>query len=227
MYRIPIHTLPILMVFFCLSVHSQSYIPFSCGNLLTDNRNGKNYPTVSIGKQCWMSRNLDIGTLIAGSMDPMNNKEIEKYCYDDLPSNCDIFGGLYQWNEMMQYSLSEPSQGICPDGWHIPSDAEWSEMIRVLGENNAGGKMKETGTSHWVAPNEGATNSSGFSALPAGFRLFTTHAFMQKGQETNFWSSSQNDPASAIIYNIVGNDISIIKGFDDKRYGYSVRCLKN
>jgi uncharacterized protein (TIGR02145 family) len=159
---------------------------FTCGHAFTDYRNGKVYNTVLIGSQCWMKENLNVGTKLNVSDVSANNGVVEKYCYNDLESNCDIYGGLYQWNEMMNYTSSSftiPSgrQGICPTGWHIPSIAEWCQTITYLepGVNCiaigavgtvVGGILKETGYAHWANPNNGATNSSGFTGLPGGTR---------------------------------------------------------
>ncbi len=89
--------------------------------------------TIKIGTQCWMKTNLNVGTMINGSIDQTNNSIIEKYCYDNDPANCATYGGLYQWNEMMQYSRIESVQGICPNGFHLPSDSEWKTMEMFLG----------------------------------------------------------------------------------------------
>ena len=90
-----------------------------------------------------MAQNLNVGVLIGGRINQNNNGIIEKYCYADLDGNCSILGGLYQCNEMMQYTTTEGTQGICPGGWHLPTDAEWSGLISFLtGQSVAGGKMK-------------------------------------------------------------------------------------
>ncbi|MBK7215160.1 MAG: fibrobacter succinogenes major paralogous domain-containing protein [Bacteroidales bacterium] len=128
----------------------------------------KIYRTIQIGNQCWLKDNLNIGSRINGSLDQTDNGIIEKYCYNNLESNCDNYGGLYQWGETMNYSTSEGSKGICPDGWHIPRDIEWIALrIYLGGIDTAGGKMKEPRNSHWHSPNTGATNSSGFLLSPA------------------------------------------------------------
>ena len=98
---------------------------FTCGNSFTDPRNGQAYNTVQIGDQCWMAENLNIGYMINGTEEMTDNGVIEKYCYDDNPANCDEYGGFYQWNEMIQYMSATGLQGICPEGWRIPSDDEW------------------------------------------------------------------------------------------------------
>src|SRR4030042_6749113 len=89
---------------------------------------GKTYHIIQIGNQFCLKENLDVGTMIQGNQDASNNGTIEKYCYDNDPANCTIHGGLYQWNEAMQYNSIEGGQGICPDGWHIPTFAEFQTL---------------------------------------------------------------------------------------------------
>jgi len=94
-----------------------------------------NYSTVQIGSQVWMGENLNVGTRINGVKNQINNDTIEKYCYNDDENNCNVYGGIYLWDEMMQYSTVEGSQGICPTGWHLPSDSEWTVLTNYLGGN--------------------------------------------------------------------------------------------
>ncbi len=114
--------------------------------------------------------------MIPGTTEMTNNSIIEKYCYDNNTANCDAYGGLYQWNEMMEYSTTPGVRGVCPAGWHLPTDAECTILTNFLGgESIAGGKMKATGTIEagtglWHDPNIGATNEYGFTALPGGLR---------------------------------------------------------
>ncbi|MBK7175282.1 MAG: hypothetical protein IPH84_19155 [Bacteroidales bacterium] len=110
---------------------------WTCGQPIIDSRDGKEYNTVLIDSQCWLAENLNIGTRINGSDNQTNNGVIQKYCMNDLESNCSIYGGLYQWDEMMNYTSSSsanPSgrQGICPEGWHIPSLNELCQMQTFL-----------------------------------------------------------------------------------------------
>ncbi len=107
---------------------------WSCGDTLNDTRDGQNYNTVQIGDQCWMAENLNVGTMIDGSDDQTQQtpEVIEKYCYDNNTANCDTYGGLYQWNEMMHYTTQEGAQGICPAGWHVPTDGEWCTLTQVV-----------------------------------------------------------------------------------------------
>ena len=107
---------------------------------------GNTYNTIIIGTQCWMAENQNIGVRIDGGIYP-GDFEIQKYCYDNLESNCDIYGGLYTWQEAMDWVEEEGAQGICPDRWHIPTDGELLVLADALGGKPiAGGKMKTTGT---------------------------------------------------------------------------------
>jgi uncharacterized protein (TIGR02145 family) len=211
---------------------------FNCGTRLLDSRDGKTYLTVQIGNQCWFAENLNVGIRIDGTNDQLNNAIIEKYCYDNSESNCNLLGGLYQWDEMMQYSITEMTQGICPVGWHIPSDYEWKVMEMTLGMDptvaNAagwrgtveGGKLKAAGTQYWDSPNTGATNSSQFTALPSGDRT-STGTFESLGYFTDFWTSTfiidtqcwyrYLDADHSQIYRIDGN----------RKFGTPVRCVKD
>lgn len=201
---------------------------------------GNLYNTVLIGEQCWMKENLNVGTRIDGSQEMTTNSMIEKYCYDDDPANCDIYGGLYQWNEMMQYTTIEGTKGICPDGWHLPTDDEWKQMEMVLGMSQSeadeigwrgeseGGKMKETGTTHWNSPNTDATNSSGFTAIPGGGINYSSELFKSLYYRGDWWSSSEYSVdtkawSRALYYNIG----TAGRGKNDKTHGFSVRCIKD
>ena len=170
----------------------------------TDSRDGQTYPTVKIGNQVWMAKNLNYATN-SGS-----------WCYDNQSSNCDIYGRLYDWNTAKQ---------VCPRGWHLPSDEEWKTMEEFL-SGSVGGKLKETGNSHWRSPNTGATNSSGFAALPGGCRD-DGGDFSYLGYYADFWSSSENG-ASRAWDRILGyyND-GVYRGNDYRYYGFSARCLQN
>ena len=152
-----------------------------CSQPITDARDGKTYTIVLIGLQCWMAQNLNIGTRIDGVQAQTSNSIIEKYCQDDAENNCQTYGGLYQWDEAMQYITTQGVQGICPAGWHLPTEMEWTTLADYLGGDTiAGGKMKETGLVHWASPNAWATNSSGFTGFPAAFATtMVSSAFSQ------------------------------------------------
>ena len=188
---------------------------------------GNNYPVIGIGTQVWMAQNLNIGIRINGSLEQTDNQDIEKYCYSDLESNCDIYGGLYQWDEMMQYVTTEGIQGICPAGWHVPTDGEWIELTNYLGgEGVAGGMMKESGITHWSSPNTGATNSNGFSALPGGNRGGNGH-FDYLTNYAGFWSSTENSSAGAWYRNLYYNGEGVSRFSYYKLYGFSCRCIQD
>jgi uncharacterized protein (TIGR02145 family) len=201
----------------------------------TDN-DGNNYPIVEIGAQTWMVENLNLGTRINGSVSQTNNGIIEKYCYDDNDSNCEVYGGLYQWDEAMQFSTTPGVQGICPTGWHLPTDAEWRTLILLLDPNaqeifgiesySAGGMMKETGTTHWLYPNTGATNSSGFTALPGGIRSYDG-SFNSLTETGGFWSSTFYPGVHAFCRGLHNNDESVSRGPNIWEFGSSVRCVKD
>lgn len=197
--------------------------PFSCGN--TVSHEGNNYHTVKIGTQCWFKENLNIGTRIGGSQNQTDNGIIEKYCYNDNEANCDIYGGLYQWNELMQYVTTQGAKGLCPGGWHIPTDAEWTTLTSNLGgEPQAGGKMKEAGTSHWASPNTGATNSSGFTALPGGYRDDGGY-FDNLTYHTYHWSSTHGGTDFAWYRGFYNNTGNVGRYYDYKSNGFSCRCI--
>ena len=210
---------------------------WECGNNITDIRDGKVYATVLIGTQCWMKQNLNIGTRIAGTSNQTNNGTIEKYCYDNLETNCDVYGGLYQWDEMMGYSTTPSVQGICPNGWHVPTDAEWCTLEQEVDPTitcsstgwrgvDGGGKLKETGTTHWNSPNTGATNSSGFTALPGGYR-YGVGSFDDVSYYGNWWSSTEYYGSDALRRGLGYYNAQVPRFGSNKSNGYSVRCLKD
>ena len=195
----------------------------SCGLI---NYGGHIYQTIIIGTQCWMAENLNIGTMVNGSSIQTNNSTIEKYCYNNNTSNCDTYGGLYQWNEMMQYVTTEGVQGICPDGWHLPTDNEWIILTDYLGGTGvAGGKMKETGTTHWSLPNTDATNESGFTALSGGY-YYNNGSFNQIYSMGAWWSSTIKN-SDAYYHSLSTNNGNAQRYYYSQEGGFSVRCLKD
>mgnify|MGYP006277583061 CR=1 FL=1 len=200
-----------------------------CGHMLHDGRDGKNYRTVQIGDQCWMAENLNYGTRIDGSQDQTDNNITEKYCYNDLESNCDVYGGMYQWDEVMAYqdTTLDPDQGICPYGWHVPTSDDWQELLYELGSDYTarGGHLKETGTSHWQSPNAGATNTTRFTALGAGRR--TGSGFTQLKMYGYFWASESYSPFTAGLRRVDYDNAGYYMEINDITFGHSVRCIKN
>jgi uncharacterized protein (TIGR02145 family) len=186
---------------------------FTCGNPLLDSRDGTYYNTVEINGRCWMAENINIGTMIQGTTNPSNDGVIEKYCYSDNPGLCDTYGGLYQWNEVMQYSYNEGAQGLCPEGWHVPADAEWTELVNATGGPNYAGAYLVQG------------GGSGFEALMAGYRepQLSGYPFAFIGSKTYFWTSKNG----AVDRYIVNNDPHIYTETTNIEYGFSVRCIKD
>ncbi len=193
---------------------------------ITDSRDGKVYSTVLIGSRCWMAQNLNVGTRINGTSGQTNNSIIEKYCYNDLEANCNTYGGLYQWDEAMQYSTTEGVKGICPTGWHLPTDAEWITLTTFLGGSIAGGKMKEAGLTHWLSPNTGATNSSGFTALPGGVR-YDVGSFYSLTYDAYFWSSFLHDATLAWSQWLAYINEDVERNVGLRTYGFSCRCVQD
>jgi len=202
----------------------------SCPGLLAVTYMGQTYNTVKIGTQCWLRENLNAGIKINGTQEQENNGVIEKYCYDNDLTNCNTFGGLYQWHEIMQYTSTPGSQGICPQNWHLPTSDEWDILTDFLGGYIAGGKMKTTGTIEagtglWNAPNIGATNESGFSALPSGDRYRVDGLFYNLGTYCAWWSSSESYPEFAWMRYINNDDEGIRYWGWFMNEGLSVRCV--
>ncbi len=181
---------------------------------------GNVYNTVTIGTQTWLQENLK-------ALHYADGTEITPtWVYNNSTSNLTVYGRLYDWDAAMHDSTVPGAQGACMDGWHVPTDTEWTTLGNFLGGNNvAGGKMKETGTEHWLSPNTGATNSSGFTALPAGEIDGTIFQFLRIASV--IWSSSQSGTNNA-KYRVLSHDDEALRPFIwAKSLGYSIRCLKN
>ncbi len=213
-----------------------------CGFPFRDERDGQSYNTVQIGNQCWMAENLNIGMRIDGSSDQTNNSIIEKYCYNNSEANCDVYGGLYQGNEMMQYSITPGEQGICPEGWYLPTDADWtyltnyvsSQPAYICGSNTGNIAKSLATTTNWnnsvsncaVGNDLSLNNATGFSALPCGIRN-TDGLFYHQGNATYWWSSSPGYTSNAWYRYMFYDYTSVYSLILNKSYGFSVRCLKD
>ena len=181
---------------------------------------GKLYKTVKIAYQCWLKENLDVGIMINRIQSASNNGVIEKYCYGDSITNCNKYGGLYQWEEAMQYVTIGYAKGICPTGWHIPIGTEFVMLADLVGYSSNALKAIGQGTGSGQG-----TNTSGFSALLAGQRVspgffFPNHAF--------FWSYTLVSSTTSYIMYMYYYDslLSIYEGGEVEK-GFSVRCLKD
>lgn len=207
-----------------------------------DSRDGNEYNWVQIGDQVWMAENLaylpSVNMVADGSEDAAGSYYYV-YGYDGTnvadakaTDNYATYGVLYNWTAAMDgeaSSTTNPSgiQGVCPAGWHLPSDAEWTELTDYLGGTIvAGGKLKETGTTHWASPNYEATDETGFTALPGGSR-FEDGEFGYVGSDGCWWSATEGSASSAWgrgMYDKYG-DVDI--KYDFKEVGFSVRCVRD
>ena len=184
-----------------------------------------NYPSVLIGAQYWMEKNLEVTTYRNGDPIPYvtdatawGNLMTGAWCYyNNDPSN----GKLYNW-----YAVNDP-RGLAPTGWHVPTNAELTTLEITLGGTAvAGGKMKVAGTTRWKTPNVLADNSSGFSGLPGGIRV-NIGTFDGVGLNGDWWSSTESSTADAWYYLLYYDFGFIYSSFDNKNYGFSVRCLRD
>jgi uncharacterized protein (TIGR02145 family) len=188
---------------------------------MTDARDGKTYKTVTLGDQTWLAQNLNYET------------DDNSWCYQDKSENCDTYGRLYTWEEALT---------ACPAGWHLASDEEWSTLVRYLDpladpndeftiSKIAGGMMKTTGTIEdgtglWNSPNTGATNKSGFSALPSGTRSASGSCKMM-GYHIMLWTSTEYDDNHAWTMMLDNGQSGIFRDNTavTKAYGLAVRCI--
>ncbi|UCE19682.1 MAG: hypothetical protein JSV84_04880 [Gemmatimonadota bacterium] len=210
------------------------------GNTVTD-IDGNVYQTVTIGTQVWMAENLKVTRFRNGATIPIitdstdwSNLSTGAYCnYENNSNNATTYGRLYNW-----YAVND-SGNIAPGGWHVPSDDEWKQLEMYLGMSqeeadaaglrgtDEGGKLKETGTAHWEDPNTGATNESGFSALPGGSRHWDGK-FAVMGSFAAFWCSTDSNSYQGWSRSLgYFNSMVFRGGSSDKRTGLSVRCVKD
>jgi len=195
-----------------------------CPGTPTVEYSGKTYNTILIGEQCWLKENLDVGTKInsnSSSDNQTNNGIIEKYCYDNDETNCDNDGGLYQWDEAMQYSTTPGVQGICPPGWHIPTLAEFQILRDAAGGSTGSNVLKAIGV------DATSTNTSGFSALFAGYRSNGIGDFDDLGINAYFWISTEALPFNVRGMYLNSSDDDVHFGSHRWDDGRCVRCVKD
>jgi uncharacterized protein (TIGR02145 family) len=190
---------------------------------------GNVYHTVTIGTQIWMVENLKVtkyrnGDQIQFVTDNSAWTNLTTGGYSIYNNNTDTgatYGNLYNWRAVTD------SRNICPTGWHVPDESEFQDLIEFLGgEAVAGGKMKELGLAHWSSPNTGATDSSGFSALPGGVRG-SNGSFTFIGLSCNFWSSDDFSTGNAIFLYLINTDAKAVTSNTNKMAGLSVRCIRD
>ena len=210
------------------------------GNNITD-IDGNVYQTVRIGNQVWMAENLKVthyrnGEAILKVTDNVKWSQLTtgSYCaYDNDGNKADIYGNLYNW-----YVVND-SRDIAPSGWHVPSDEEWKELEMYLGMDQSeadysgwrgtdeGGKLKETGLTHWNSPNMGATNQYDFAALPGGYRG-TNASFYYFGEYAFFWSATiGNSYFNTVSRGLSNHGAGIYRQNYHQRYGFSIRLVQN
>lgn len=212
----------ITLLFYLASCNkdTQECMSISCPATFQDARDGKTYKAVAICNQCWMAQNLNFVA------------RYNSWCFNNNPLNCATYGRLYDWAAVMQGSGSStgnPSgvKGICPDGWHVPSDAEWKEMVDYLGgPANSGGALKDT-SSLWQQ-NVGGNNSSGFSALPGGYYDIRNDTWKGLGSNTGYWTATQCCENNTIsIWWLYGNSANASSDVEEEGMRLSLRCVKN
>ncbi|MEI6899189.1 MAG: FISUMP domain-containing protein [Bacteroidota bacterium] len=187
---------------------------FTCGNKITDIRDNKQYNTILIGTQCWMAANLNYGHQRTADMIQRDNCVTEKYCYNDLTSNCTTMGGLYQWDELMQYNTVAGKQGMCLPGWHIPTETEWTLLFQNYINNGfAANALKTTGY-------------SGFKADVDGMNFFN-RSWNFINFATMFWTSNSGGPFKAFAHGMNSYDPSVSLYPGSRSNAFSVRCLKD
>jgi uncharacterized protein (TIGR02145 family) len=202
--------------------------PTPLENKMTD-IDGNQYDVIKIGNQLWMKENLKVSkyrngeailTSLVNSAWANTNKGAYAIYNNDNTNNA-RYGKLYNW-----YAVND-SRGLCPSGWHIPSESDWSTLISYLGGDlTHGGKLKSIGTSYWYSPNSDATNVSGFSALPGGYRD-NDGSFYTIRNYAFFWSATEYGNNDAWTRNLDCCSNNLGRSYGNKRNGFSVRCLRD
>lgn len=189
---------------------------------------GNLYRTIQIGTQFWMAENLRTSRYADSSIIlQVNNYQSWQamtdgaWCWYDTSMVYDIpYGKLYNW-----YAVTD-SRGLCPSGWHLPTDADWTTLTNFLGgETVAGGKLKEAGLAHWLAPNVGATNESGFTGLPGGFRESNGN-FYEIGGYGSWWTNTVYQTIFAWYRNFYTINAEVLRNPAQQNTGRAVRCVK-
>ena len=180
---------------------------------------------ITIGSQTWAPTNLNVGVMVTGVTTQTNNSIVEKYCYNDLESNCTTYGGLYQWDEAMQYVTTDGAQGICPAGSHIPSDTDWKTLEMALGMSQAEADATGWRGTHLEGTQLKPGGSSGLN-LPLAGRRSTDGSFGSLSSSAYLWSSSESS-TSAWLRSLYSGLATVYRYTDTKAYGFSVSCLEN
>ncbi len=221
-----------IMILTACKKQDDSASAFETGNIM--DVEGNSYKTIKIGNQWWMAENLKVTRYRNG--EPVTNITSNAewialitpaYCSynNDYDTYGKVKGLLYNW-----YVVDPSSNGnknIAPEGWHIPTNADFSTLVNCLGGLAiAGGKMKEVGTSHWSSPNTGATNSSGFTSMPSGFRSHEDGTFQYIGTFVHWWSSTQSG-STAMNLSLANFQAAADNSASNKKLGFSIICVKD
>jgi uncharacterized protein (TIGR02145 family) len=215
----------LILLIVLLVIATVIYPQNPCPGIPTVTYESKTYNTVQIGTQCWLKENLDVGTMIQGSKTQSNNSIIEKYCYNNDPANCTGYGGLYWWDEAMQYNKSGDNvQGICPQGWRLPTYLDLYERLAPTISND-GNSLKAVGQGFGSGA---GTNTTGFSVLLSGY-IELNGTSQQLSTGFYIWTSNENNPDTwkANSFAVLSYTKSLQFLYSSKTYGYSVRCLKD
>lgn len=206
----------------------------ACQSDMVKDIDGNKYNTVQIGTQVWMTEDLKTTRFNDGT--PIEQVTLYEewagltspaYCwYNNDSTHKETYGALYNW-----YAVQ--TNNLCPEGWHVPSDEEWNKLMSNYGlAERAGGPLKEAGTDHWKNPNTGASNASGFTALPGGYRSYNgtfnvirAFGYWWTSTESNWWNN--NDSTTSIVFfrSMVYNDKQLYRNVSEKTNGFCVRCL--
>jgi uncharacterized protein (TIGR02145 family) len=198
-------------------------------SLLVDPRDGRTYKTVRIDDQVWMAENMNYGKVVV-DCDQRNNGIVEKTFYENDSTIGSVYGGLYTWDEAMNWQNSEIARGICPEGWHIPTLAEWRQLSQFLGVDSAGQQLKasETDSIPWDG-----NNNSGFTAIPSGVAY--QKYFGRNGDWAVYWTSTEYDSAYAWFAQLDGfwypqppkYKILYLGNYYLKENAFCIRCIKD
>lgn len=185
---------------------------FTCGSNLTDTRDNKVYSTVQIGTQCWMAANLNYGNIVLSSSIQDDNCIPERYCYNNLTANCNRYGGLYQWDELMNYTDTPAGQGLCPPGWHVPSESDWMILFNYYQGNSRAGKPLQDSV------------INGFRATHSGV-FYLQHSMNYEGFATLLWSSASSGLSRALAHGMNDWNYSVSLYPALKANAFPARCL--
>ena len=209
-----------------------------CPGTPTVTYEGQVYNTIQIFSQCWLKENLNVGTMIPGTQEMSNDSIIEKYCYNNNFNNCNFYGGLYRWDEMMQYTSQQGVQGICPPGWHLPTDEDWKVLEGAVDSQygigdpewdmdsdrgfDAGTNLKSI--NGWYSGSNG-TDLFGFSGRPGG--NYESSFFVLRSYWGYWWTSTESSNYNAMSRGLRFSGQEVQGGGFPKGLGFSVRCLRD